>query len=255
MNIKSTKINAFAETIIQSAVLIVSTFIFMYAVISKKALLYVHARHTGIIVFASAIFFITGILQLKKLFFFNDLHTKEIKPPLYLFIFIAPLVFSFISSNKALTLDSLAFNMDISSQKHSPIKTPQSSSKLLELQDGFIVMDDDTFGRWLSELYLNLNLWTDKKIKIEGSIWKNPDMFGETEFAIGRMMMVCCAADMQPVGVIASWAKAADLQDDEWVRITGTVATTEYEGEYEPIILVESVEKITRPQLEYIYPF
>ena len=60
---------------------------------------------------------------------------------------------------------------------------------------------------------------------------------------------------MQPVGVIASWAKAADLQDDEWVRITGTVATTEYEGEYEPMILVESVEKITRPQLEYIYPF
>ncbi len=116
-------------------------------------------------------------------------------------------------------------------------------------------MDGDSFWRWISELYLNLDSWTDKKIKIEGAVWKNPEMFGETEFAIGRMMMVCCAADMQPVGVMATWKDAIGLNDDEWIRITGTVSKTEYEGENEPMILVDSIEKIGRPRFEYIYPF
>ena len=247
--------NSMIENTAQPCILIVSAFIFISAVVSKKALLYVHIRHTGIIVFAAAVFLITGFLQLKKFFLHNSVSIKTVKPPLYLFIFILPIVLSFASSHKALSLESLAFNMDISSQKHSPIRFPQPSSNLLELQDGFIVMDGDSFGRWLSELYLNLDSWTDKKIKIEGAVWKNPEMFGETEFAIGRMMMVCCAADMQPVGVMATWKDAIGLNDDEWIRITGTVSKTEYESENEPMILVDSIEKIGRPRFEYIYPF
>ncbi|WP_252723509.1 TIGR03943 family putative permease subunit [Treponema pedis] len=116
-------------------------------------------------------------------------------------------------------------------------------------------MDDDSFGRWLPELYLNLDSWTDKKIKIEGAVWKNSEILGEKEFAIGRMMMVCCAADMQPAGLIANWQEADSLSDDDWVRITGTISKIEYEGSFEPLILVEKAEKIKRPILEYVYPF
>jgi len=125
----------------------------------------------------------------------------------------------------------------------------------LELEDGFVVMDDETFGRWLPELYLNLDSWVNKKIKIEGSVWKNPEVLSENEFAIGRMLMVCCAADMQPAGLIAQWFKANELKEDDWVRVTGTISKIEYEGSFEPLIIVDNIEFIPRPALEYVYPF
>ena len=116
-------------------------------------------------------------------------------------------------------------------------------------------MDDETFGRWLPELYLNLDSWVNKKIKIEGSVWKNPEVLSENEFAVGRMLMVCCAADMQPAGLIAQWFRANELKEDDWVRVTGTISKTEYEGSFEPLIIVDNIEFIPRPVLEYVYPF
>lgn len=244
-----------AENILQSLILIIYACIFFYAVLSKNFLFYVHARHSTIIIFASLIFIVISFFQIKKICFYNGTISQKVKTPFYLIIFVIPIILSFISSNKHLSFESLAFNADIYSQKQAEFKPLISNSKLLELQDGYIVMDDDTFGRWLSEIYLNLESWEGKKIKIEGAVWKNPDVFGKNEFALGRMMMVCCAADMQPAGLMASWDKAETLNEDDWVRITGVLSKIEYNGEFDPFIIAESVEKIKRPQFEYIYPF
>lgn len=246
----------FFEQIAQSIILLFLAISFLYSTLSKKALQYVHIRHIGIIVFAAITFFIISFLQIYKLPVKNPINGTK-KFPFYLVIFILPILFAIIIPHKPLTADSLAFNNDIFSvQQHTP-QVPQKPVKprLLELQGGYIVMDDDSFGRWLPELYLNLDSWLGKKIKIEGAVWKNLEILSGNEFALGRMMMVCCAADMQPVGLIASWENAEALSDDDWVRLTGTISKTEYEGNSEPLIIVDSAEKITRPQFEYVYPF
>ena len=168
-------------------------------------------------------------------------------------------MFALLIPYKALTSDSLAFNGDIflfqKQKEEDGYNFNFRPSRLLELEDGFVVMDDETFGRWLPELYLNLDSWVNKKIKIEGSVWKNPEVLSENEFAIGRMLMVCCAADMQPAGLIAQWFKANELKEDDWVRVTGTISKIEYEGSFEPLIIVDNIEFIPRPALEYVYPF
>lgn len=185
-------------------------------------------------------------------------HSKR-KSPLYLIIFLLPILFALLIPYKALTSDSLAFNGDIflfqKQKEEAGYNFNFRPSRLLELEDGFVVMDDETFGRWLPELYLNLDSWVNKKIKIEGSVWKNPEVLSENEFAIGRMLMVCCAADMQPAGLIAQWFKANELKEDDWVRVTGTISKIEYEGSFEPLIIVDNIEFIPRPALEYVYPF
>lgn len=252
-------LSVFIEKIIRSLLLLIGSFIFIYAVVSQKALLYVHIRHIGIIIFSAIVFFIIGILTMKDAFYFPyHTHSKR-KSPLYLVIFLLPILFALIIPYKALTSDSLAFNGDIflfqKQKEEAGYNFNFRPSRLLELEDGFVVMDDETFGRWLPELYLNLDSWVNKKIKIEGSVWKNPEVLSENEFAVGRMLMVCCAADMQPAGLIAQWFRANELKEDDWVRVTGTISKTEYEGSFEPLIIVDNIEFIPRPALEYVYPF
>ena len=249
--------NISIEKIIQAGILFIISFIFIYAVISKQALLYVHVRHTGIIVFSAIVFFIIGILTIRVAFNVKyHTHSKR-KKPLHLIYFLIPILLVLIIPHKPITAGSLAFNGDILSfQKQKDENTSNfKSGRFLELENGFIVMNDNTFGRWLPELYLNLDSWIDKKIKIEGAVWKNPEVLTENEFAIGRMLMVCCAADMQPAGIIAQWSKSDELKEDDWIRVTGTISKTEYEGNFEPLILVSEVETIQRPSLEYVYPF
>lgn len=284
------------EKIIQCIILLLTGFAFLYAVISKKALQYVHIRHIGIIVCAAIIFLIISFLQMQQNwqkifqspydkktenngcdnhqhshFHVNKKcddnnshkcschleHLHKAKFLFYLIIFILPFLLLVFVPYKPLSVDSLAFgNTGLSIQQHKSQLPPQPAKpRLLELQNGFVIMDDDSFGRWLPELYLNLDSWIGKKIKIDGAVWKNTEFLTENEFALGRMMMVCCAADMQPVGLVASWQNANTLAGDEWVRLIGTISKTEYEGNFEPLILVEEVQKIQRPQLEYVYPF
>jgi len=124
----------------------------------------------------------------------------------------------------------------------------------LSLQDGRIIMDDDTFSLWLTELYTKLDKWVGAEITAVGSVWKDSELFEPHDFALARMMMTCCAADMQPVGLLAQWSGAQELTDGEWVEITGTLSKKPYKAGFDPYIIVASVKKIDSPQREYIYP-
>ena len=93
-------LSVFIEKIIRSLLLLIGSFIFIYAVVSQKALLYVHIRHIGIIIFSAIVFFIIGILTMRDAFYFPyHTHSKR-KSPLYLIIFLLPIFFYFKSKKK-----------------------------------------------------------------------------------------------------------------------------------------------------------
>ena len=123
-----------------------------------------------------------------------------------------------------------------------------------QTSDGGIVMDSDTFASWLTALYTKPDAWVGKKITATGSVWKDAELFEKDEFALARMMMTCCAADMQPVGVLAQWNDVPALTDGEWIEVTGTLSKKPYKDSFDPLIIVETIKKITPPQREYIYP-
>lgn len=116
-----------------------------------------------------------------------------------------------------------------------------------------IVMNEDTFSTWLSVLYTKLDSCIGAKVTISGSVWKDSSLFEPNEFAVARMMMVCCAADLQPVGLLAQWENTESLSDGEWVEITGTLSKKPYKDGFDPLIIVESAKKIDPPTREYIY--
>lgn len=131
---------------------------------------------------------------------------------------------------------------------------PAMTEQNMQTSDGGIVMDSDTFAPWLTELYTKPDAWVGKKITATGSVWKDAELFEKDEFALARMMMTCCAADMQPVGVLAQWNDVQALTDGEWIEVSGTLSKKPYKDSFDPLILVETIKKINPPQREYIYP-
>jgi len=67
--------------------------------------------------------------------------------------------------------------------------------------------------------------------------------------------MSCCAADMQPVGLLAHYDKAKDLKQDAWMIVKGKLEIVESNGEKTPIIVVESIQDAKKPINEYVYPY
>ena len=68
------------------------------------------------------------------------------------------------------------------------------------------------------------------------------------------MMMIRCAADMQPVGILAQWSDVQTLIDGEWIEVSGTLSKKPYKNSFDPLIIVETIKKVNQPQREYIYP-
>jgi putative membrane protein len=118
-----------------------------------------------------------------------------------------------------------------------------------------IVMTSKNFYKVISEIYSDMNYYNGVSIKTVGFVFKGDGMFEDNQFVPARLMMICCAADMQPVGLLCVYDKALELEEDSWVQVQGTISITEFEGEYVPCIIAEEVKKEDAPDKQYIYPY
>ena len=83
----------------------------------------------------------------------------------------------------------------------------QVTSKGLLMKGNTIVMTDESFIPWIEELYGNLSKYEGKKIEVVGFVFKDKE-FGQSNFVPARLTMNCCAADMQPVGILCEYQRA-----------------------------------------------
>lgn len=269
------------EYFLQAAILFGFALYFTGTVVTGTVYRYVHERHVPMLLLSAAALMLLGIVKWRqavtavsgRMIFQSASASRqtadETRPQVHTFrrilfaltryrnllgpvIFAAALIGMLAAAGTNLRFSQFAYSDSLgesSAVSAAPITVPQP----LLVQDGRIIMDDVHFSAWISELYTKLDLWVGTKITASGSVWKDGDLFASDEFALARMMMVCCAADLQPVGILAKWDEHQTLTDGEWVEITGTIAKTPYKDRFDPLIIVESVKKITPPQQEYVY--
>lgn len=269
------------EYFLQAAILFGFALYFTGTVVTGTVYRYVHERHVPMLLLSAAALMLLGIVKWRqavtavsgRMIFQSASASRqtadETHPQVHTFrrilfaltryrnllgpaVFAAALIGMLAAAGTNLRFSQFAYSDSLgesSAVSAAPITVPQP----LLVQDGRIIMDDVHFSAWISELYTKLDLWVGTKITASGSVWKDGDLFASDEFALARMMMVCCAADLQPVGILAKWAEHQTLTDGEWVEITGTIAKTPYKDRFDPLIIVESVKKITPPQQEYVY--
>ena len=274
---KNIQFNSF----LQALILFGFALYFIGTIVTGTVYRYVHERHVPMLLFSAAMLMLLGIVKWRqagsslgrRMVFQTDTPSQQAhlthRSPFSLLrrfffslpryrgflgtaVFAAALVGMLAVAGTNVHFSQFAYSDSLgesSAVSAAPITIPQP----LLVQDGRIIMDDAHFSAWISELYTKLDLWVGTKITASGSIWKDGELFAADEFALARMMMVCCAADLQPVGILAKWNENQTLTDGEWVEITGTIAKTPYKDRFDPLIIVESVKKITPPQQAYIY--
>lgn len=116
-----------------------------------------------------------------------------------------------------------------------------------------IIVGNDKFYLWFTEVYTNIDKYEGYTIAITGYVFKDPQYFAKNEFVPARLAMTCCVADLTPIGMLCKYDKVSNLKADSWVTVEGVIHKGQYKGQDEPQI---TVTKIT-PAEEvkgYIYP-
>jgi hypothetical protein len=83
-------------------------------------------------------------------------------------------------------------------------------------------------------------------------------------FQILRLVMVCCAADAMPVAVkIETKLSVTEIHEMQWLKVTGRVHYrprskadsdgVDYGDQPEPVIVADSIRKISAPREKYLY--
>lgn len=126
------------------------------------------------------------------------------------------------------------------------------SDKKLVMENEVIVIKEENFLAWTEELYTSPEKYNGKEIEVVGFVFRD-EGFEKNEFVPARYYMSCCAADMQPVGILCRDENAHVLENNSWVSVKGTIDIGEYKGSKMAIIMVRSVEKTQKPENEIVY--
>lgn len=129
---------------------------------------------------------------------------------------------------------------------------PQLSG--LDIQAKKITVSDEEFYQWISEFYENYDQYEGYEVSIKGMKYQDDSISGD-EFAIVRLAMVCCAADLVPCGPLCQYDKTDELQDDTWYTVTGTLGNETVDGQMEIKFNINRVEESSAPDEPYIYPY
>ncbi|MGO9119387.1 MAG: TIGR03943 family putative permease subunit [Desulfomonilaceae bacterium] len=105
----------------------------------------------------------------------------------------------------------------------------------------------------LWDLVSNPEDFTGTDATIIGMVYKGKGLSADSFFCY-RLLMVCCAADASPAGVIVKWPAAARLDKGAWVKVDGKVGFTTFDGEDYPMISATKVEKTHPPKNRFLIP-
>lgn len=268
----------------------------LYLVLSQKYLFYVTPRMKPYLYFTAIIMFLWGLSSLPKLLTFKykirSSHCFVLAiPALLIMLPHSQLkssdidsygnsgIASFSDASKQNTNASSENLQSISSESPDYTETTDNSEALetenssdtsyseadvyspklggLDTENKKIVISDEEYGMWMTEIYSNMYSYDGYSIELTGFVYKD-EGFLENEFSPSRLMMTCCTADLTPAGLLCKYDKANELEENSWVKVTGNIfiGSYEYEGStyYEPEINLAGIEEAEEVP-GYVYPY
>ncbi len=251
---------------------------FLISIFTGLISLYVHPRIIPYMIFASVAMIIIAFLLFRDLFKPEQKETNSLP----LLFFIVPLFMafafpaeSFNSSTATIGEVQLSSEESISGNTVDPTQESQETDMATEnsaldtddtaeikesdtnipLQNGVLIIDSSNFYECLGNIYTDLDKYKGTRVEVVGFVFKEDENFAENEFVPARLMMVCCAADMQPVGLLCQYDQTFQLEADSWVKVSGIIEETEFDGYTVPCIIAQNVESAEEPDESYIYPY
>ncbi|MCR5278660.1 MAG: GTPase [Lachnospiraceae bacterium] len=120
-----------------------------------------------------------------------------------------------------------------------------NADELVLDDEGFVVMCMDSLERY--------EVYEGKKVHFKACAYKMKEG-GDFEFIAGRRIMTCCEADMSFIGIICGYQKAYEIDNREWVEITGLlkVRFDELLQRDIPVCRVIDIKKVAVPENEIV---
>ena len=104
----------------------------------------------------------------------------------------------------------------------------------------------------LKSVHENIDTYIGKKINFTGYIYKLLD-FKDNQFVLARNMIISSGFNYVIVGFLCEYNDINDFEDGSWVNVTGEITKGNYHGDI-PIIKITQIDKIQKPEDEYVYP-
>jgi putative membrane protein len=117
-----------------------------------------------------------------------------------------------------------------------------------------IVVDEDRYIPMMNIIDMSIKEFVGKKIEMVGFVYREAD-FSENQFVVARFGLSCCVADASVYGTLSTMSGAGDLENDDWVKVSGTLTTTQYNNWTLPYVEVDTLEKVEQPDSPYIYEY
>lgn len=116
-----------------------------------------------------------------------------------------------------------------------------------------ITISDDDFYTWMFELGVNAKKYNGYTITMKGFIYREADSMKKDEFALVRLSMWCCAADLTPIGLLVdnSGGIGTKFKENDWVLVTGKA---ELSSSGDLVLKARHIEATKKPEEEYVYP-
>jgi putative membrane protein len=114
-----------------------------------------------------------------------------------------------------------------------------------------ITIADDDYYAWMTELGAYADQYQGYTVTMKGFVFLDLEDRQENEFALVRLSMWCCSADMAPMGLMAYDLKGQGFKENDWVTVTGKLSVKDGY----PTIEAETMVAAEKPQQEYVYPY
>lgn len=136
--------------------------------------------------------------------------------------------------------------------KNNLLKPDSSSLKGLDKTTKTITIADEDYYTWMVELGTYPQKYEGYTVIAKGFVYRDSEVLKNCNFALVRLSMWCCSADLMPLGFMIDYGGQIDFKDNDWVVVTGTLGL----GADGSIHLKASNLKAgTKPKEEYVYPF
>jgi putative membrane protein len=165
---------------------------------------------------------------------------------------VIPLVIGLFSRPLSLVADN---NVQVTNKgKESAADDWVSEGARKARQSATVNIDSEFFYSIITDIYDNPEIYLGKPVELSGMIFKRKGTKDPRDCAIIRMMMVCCAADMQGVGLICRYDRANELKAKSWYTVSGKIDYLQQGNDKIPYIIVSDVKQCEKPKDDYVYP-
>lgn len=146
-------------------------------------------------------------------------------------------------------LDSSAFSSK-GFNTSAPLVSSDTSANIFETES-----QERDILQWLKlfTFQLDVTKFIGQEASVVGFVYFDEKLESD-QFFVSRFVVSCCAADAFAIAMPVRWEKSAELKQDSWVVVKGTIESIEIEGVRTPMIVASAVEATDIPDQPYIYP-